>query len=60
MRRGQTGIYFLKVEIKDYNTKIIGRNFLNWAVNNDIKTSKNNRKIAAGQENHYAIRCLLD
>ena len=53
-RTSNSNYYFLKVEIKDYNVKIDGRNFF------DIKTYDNIRKIATGQGDDYTTGCLLD
>ena len=52
--------YLPKVEIKDYNVKIDGRNLFGQPINNDIKTYDNIRKISAGQEDDYTTGCLLD
>ena len=40
-----------KVEIKDCNVKIDGRNFFDQPINDDIETYENISKIAAGQRN---------
>ena len=46
--------YFLaKVELKDCNIKIDGRNFFDRPINNDIETYKNIRKSATGQGDYY-------
>ena len=55
-----SGYYLPKVEIKDYNVKIDGRNFFDQPINNNIKTNENIRKIATGQRVDYATGCLLD
>ena len=52
--------YLPKVEIKDYNVKIDGKNFFDQPINNDIKTYEIIRKIATGQEDDYSAGCLLD
>ena len=52
--------YLPKVEIKDYNVKIDGRNLFDKPINNDIKTYDNIRKIATGQGDDYTTGCLLD
>ena len=49
-----------KVEIKDYNVMIDGRNFFDQPVNNMNKTYENTKKIATGQGDDYATCCLLD
>ena len=59
-RTSHSNYYLPKVEIKDYNAKIDGRNFFDQPRNNDIKTYDNNRKIAAGQGDDYTTGCLLD
>ena len=48
-RRSHSGYYLRKVEIKDYNVIIDGRNFFDQPINNDFKTYKNIRKIATVQ-----------
>ena len=48
-----------KVEIKDYNVKIDGKNFFDQPINNDNKTYENIRKIATGHGDDYTIRCLF-
>ena len=60
VRTSHSEYYLPKVEIKDYNVKIDGRNFFNQPINNDIKTYENIRKIATGQGDDYTTGCLLD
>ena len=43
--------YLQKVEIKDYNVQIDGKNFFDQPVNDDIKTYQNIKKIVTGQGN---------
>ena len=52
--------YIRKVEIKDYNDIIDGRNFSDQPIKNDLKTYDNIRKIATGQGDDYTTSCLLD
>ena len=52
--------YIPKVEIKDCNIKIDGRNFFDQSINDNIKTYENNRKTATGQRDDYTNVCLLD
>ena len=52
-------IIFPKVEIKDYNAMVDGKNFFDQLINSDLKTYENIRKIAIGQ-NDYTTGCLLD
>ena len=52
--------YLPKVEIKDFNVKIDGKNFFDQSINNDIKAYENIRKIATGQGDDYTSGCLLD
>ena len=47
-RTAHRGYYLQKVEIKDHNVKIDGRNFSDQPINNDIKTYENIRKFATG------------
>ena len=58
-RTSNSEYYFLKVEIKDYNVKIDGKNFFNQPRNNDIKTYENIAKITSGQVYDYTTGCLL-
>ena len=59
-RTSQSNYYLPKVEIKNYNVKIDGRNFFDQPVNNNIKTYDDIRKIATGQGDDYTTGCLLD
>ena len=59
-KAAHTGYYLWKVEIKDYNVKIDGKNFFHQSINNDTKTIENIRKIATSQGDHYVTGCLLD
>ena len=51
--------YFPKVEIKNYNVKIDGRNVFDQPFNNNIKTYENIRKTATGQGDDYTTGRLL-
>ena len=59
-RTSHSNYYLPKVEIKNYNVKIDGRNFIDQPKNNKIKTYENIRKIATGQGDGYTTCCLLD
>ena len=59
-RNVHTGYFLLKVEIKDYNVVIDGRNFFDQPIKNDKITYDNIRKIANSQEDDYTTGCLLD
>ena len=52
--------YLPKVEIKDYNVMIDGKNVFDQPINCMIKTYENIRKIATGQRDDYTTGCLLD
>ena len=52
--------YLPKVEIKDYNVMIYGKNFLDQQINSMTKTYKNIGKVVTGQGDDYATGCLLD
>ena len=52
--------YLPKVEIKDYNVMIDGRNFFDQPKNGMSKTYENIRKIAADKGDDYTTGCLLD
>ena len=45
----QLSHYLPKVEIKDYNVMIDGRNFFNQPINSNNKTYENNRKNVTGK-----------
>ena len=60
-RTWHTWYFIPKVEIKDYNVNIDGRNFFNQPIKTDLKTYDDNiRKIATGQGDDYATSCLLN
>ena len=48
-RTSHSTYYLPKVEIKDYNVMIDGKNFFDQPINSMIKTYENIRKIATGQ-----------
>ena len=50
----------IKVEIKDYNVMIDGKNVFNQPIKNDKVTHENIRKIATGQGDDDTTGCLLD
>ena len=49
-----------KVEIKDYNVMIAGKNIFDQTINNDYKTHENILKIATDKGDDYTTGCLLD
>ena len=59
-RTSHSTYYLLKVEIKDYNVMIDGRNFFDQPINSMSKTYENIRKIATGKGDDYTTGCLLD
>ena len=59
-RTSHSTYYLPKVEIKDYNVMIDGRNFFDQPINSMNKTYENIRKIATGKGDDYATGCLLD
>ena len=52
--------YLPKVEIKDYNVVIDGRNLFDQPINSMSKTYENIRKIATSKGGDYATGCVLD
>ena len=52
--------YLPKVELKDYNVMIDGKNIFDQPINSNIKTYENIRKIATGQGDDYTTGFLLD
>ena len=59
-RTSHSEYHLSKVEIKDYNVRIDGKNFFDQLINNDIKTYESIRKIATEQGDDYTTVCLLD
>ena len=59
-RTSHSTYYLPKVEIKDYNVMIDGRNFFDQAIDNMNKAYENIRKIAIGYGDDYTTGCLLD
>ena len=59
-RKSHSTYYLPKVEIKDYNVMIDGKNFFDQPINSNIKTYENIRKIATGKGDDYTTGCLLD
>ena len=58
-RTSHSTYYLPKVEIKDYNVMIDGKNFFDQPINSDLKTYENIRKIATGRGDDYTTGCLL-
>ena len=53
--------YFLpRIEIKNYNIEIDGRNFYDQPINDLIKQYDEVRKVSTGQGEDYTTSCLLD
>ena len=52
--------YLPKVEIKDYDVRIDGKNFLDLPGKSDMRTYGNIWKIATDQGDDYIVGCLLD
>ena len=59
-RTEHAGYYLSKVERKEYNVKIDGRNLFDQPINDDIKRYGGIKKIATGQWFDYTTGCLLD
>ena len=59
-RKARTGYCLPKVEIKDCNIIIDGKNFFDKPVKSDMRTYDNIHKIATGQGDDYTTGCLLD
>ena len=59
-RTSHSTYYLPKVDIKDYNVMIDGRNFFDQPINSVNKTYENIRKIATGKGDDYTTGCLLD
>ena len=59
-RKVSTGYHLPKVEIKDSNVMIDGKNFFDQPVRNNLRKYGNIRKITIGQGDDYTTSCLLD
>ena len=59
-RTSRSNCYLPKVEIKDYNAMIDGKNFFHQPINSELKTYENIQKSPTGQEGYYTTGCLLD
>ena len=59
-RKVHTKYYVLKVEIKDYNLMIDGKDFFDQPVKSNIRTYDNIRKIKTGQGDDYRTGSFLD
>ena len=52
-RTSHSTYYLPKVELKDYNVMINGRNFFDQPINSMNKTYEKNRKVATGKDDDY-------
>ena len=59
-RISHSNYYLPKVEIKDYNVRIDGKNLFDQPINSELKTYENIRKIATGKGDDDTPSCLLD
>ena len=59
-RTSHSNYYLPKVEIKDYNVTIDGKNLFDQPINSKLKTYENIRRIATGQDDDYTTGRLLD
>ena len=59
-RTSHSSYYLPKVELKDYNVMIDGRNFFDQPINSMNKTYETIRKIATDKGDDYTTGCLLD
>ena len=59
-RKSHSTYYLPKVEIKDCNVTIDGRNFFDQRINSMSKTYENIREIATGKGGDYTTGCLLN
>ena len=58
-RKVHSGFYLPKVEMKDYNVMIDGKNFFDLPVKSDIRIYYNIQKLGTSQGNDYATVRLL-
>ena len=59
-RKSHSNYHLPKVEIKDYNVVIDGKDLFDQPINSNLKICENIRKIATGQGDDYTTGCLLD
>ena len=59
-RTSHSTYYLAKVEIKDYNVMVDGRNFFDQPIDSIAKTYENIRKVAIGHGDDYTTGCILD
>ena len=59
-RTSHSSYYLPRVQTKDYNVMIDGKNLFDQAINSMIKTYENIKKITIGQADDYATDCLFD
>ena len=59
-RTRHTGYFLPKIEIRDNNLMIDGRNLSDQLVENDLRTYENIQKLTISQRDDYTISCLLD
>ena len=60
-RTSHSNYYYLpRVEIKDYNVMINGKDFLDEPISSNIKTYENIRSNSTGQGDDYTTGCLLE
>ena len=58
-RTSHSTYYLPKVELKDYNVMVDGRNFFDQPINSKNKIYENIRKIDTGKRDDYTTGCLL-
>ena len=59
-RKVQTGYSLPKVELKEFNVMIGGKNFFDQPVKSSMRTNDNIQTIATDQGDDYTIGCLVD
>ena len=59
-RTSHSNYYLPRVEIKDYNVMIKGKDFLDEPISSNIKTYENIRNDSTGQGDDYTTGCLLE
>ena len=59
-RKSHSTYYLPKVEIKNYNVVIDGRNLFHQPISSMSRTYQNIRKIATGKGDDYTTGCLLN
>ena len=59
-REGHRKYFLPRIDIKDYNILIDGRNFYDQNINDKIKVYDETRKVGLGKGDNYTVGSLID